>query len=79
MKLTMAFHQRACVSAPVLTQAVEKILQISSLDKKFSGVPSKIFFSLLHSIGIQLLPVEFWLRPHQWCQASGALLHHLHQ
>jgi len=29
----------------------------------------KLFLSLLHSIGIQLIPVEFWLRPHQWCQS----------
>jgi len=27
-------------------------LEIPSFDKKFSGVPSKIFYSLLHSIGI---------------------------
>jgi len=39
----------------------------------------KNIFSLLHSIGIQLIPIEFWLRPHQWCQAAGAPLHHLHQ
>jgi len=39
---------------------VEKILEIPSFDKKFSGVPSKkIFISLLHSVGIQLIPVEF--------------------
>jgi len=44
---------------------VKKKLEIPSFDKKFSGVPSKIFLSLLHSIGIQLIPVEFWLRPQQ--------------
>ena len=64
MKLPMAFHHWACVSAPALTRAVEKNLEIRSFDKKFSGVPSKIFFSLLHSVGIQSIPVEFWLRPH---------------
>jgi len=64
-----------------LFAGVEKILEIPSFDKKFSSVPSKIFLflSLLHSIGIQLIPVEFWLPPHQWCQAAGALLLHLHQ
>jgi len=46
---------------------VGKILEIPSFGKTFSGVPSKIFLSLLKSIGLQLLPVEFWLRPHQWC------------
>jgi len=34
----------------------------------------KIFLSPLHSIGIKLIPVEFWLRPHQWCQAAGTPL-----
>jgi len=57
-------------------RGVEKILEIPSFGKKFSGVPSKIFLSLLHSIGIQLIPVEFWLRPHQWCQSAGAPLCH---
>jgi len=75
----MTFHQRGCVSAPVLTRAVEKFLEILSFDKQFSGVPSKNIFSLLHSIGIQLTPVESWLRPHQWCQAAGAPLRHFNQ
>ena len=57
MKLPMTFHQRGCVSRPALTRAVEKILEIPSFDKKFSCVPSKIFFSQLHSIKIQLIPV----------------------
>ena len=54
----MIFHQRGCVSAPALTRAVEKFLEIPSFDKQLSGVPSKNIFSLLHSFGIQLIPVE---------------------
>jgi len=60
-------------------RGVEKILEIPFFDRKFPGVASKIFLSLLHSIGIQLIPVEFWLRQQQWCQAAGAPLRHLHQ
>jgi len=30
----------------------------------------KIFISLLHSVEIQLIPVAFWPRSHQWCQAA---------
>ena len=61
-------------------RGVEKILEIPSFDKKISGVQLKIFVSLLlHSAGIQLLPVDFWLHPHQWCQAAGAPLRHFRQ
>jgi len=78
-KLPMVFHQRACVSPAALTQAVEKFWRYLPLTRRFLVCHQKIFFSLLHSIGIQLIPVEFWLRPHQWCQAAEAPLHHLHQ
>ena len=53
-----------------------KKLARPSVDKQFSGVPTKIFLSLLHSVGIQLIPVEFCLRPHWLYKVAGAPLCH---
>jgi len=58
---------------------VEKIWRYLPLTRSSQVCHQKIFLSLLHSIGIQLIPVEFRVRPHQWCQAAGAPLRHFHQ
>jgi len=58
---------------------VETILDIPSFDKKFQVHHQQICLSLLHSIGIQVSPVEFWLHPYQWCQAAKGPPRHLHQ
>ena len=56
----------------------EKFWRYLPLTRSFQVCHQK-YFSLLHHIGIQLIPVEFWSRPHQWCQAAGAPLPHRHQ
>jgi len=41
-----------------------KNLRYFPLTRSSQVFHQKIFLSLLHFIGIQLIPVEFWLRPH---------------
>ena len=46
-------------------RGVEKFWRYLPLTRSSQVCHQKIFLSLLHSIGIQLIPAEFWLRPHQ--------------
>ena len=56
-----------CKHAGTYTSSGKKFWRYLPLTRSFLVCHQKIYFSLLHSIGIQLVPVEFCLRPHQWC------------
>ena len=60
-------------------RGVEKIWRYLPLTRSYQVCHQKIFLSLLLSIGIQLIAVEVWLRPHHWCKTARAPLRHFHQ
>jgi len=55
------------------SRRVEKNWRYLPLAKSFPVCHQKIYLSLLHSTGIQLIPVEFWLRLSMNAENVGSL------